>query len=255
MKTIEPPIVPARRLPLAVVAAIVLAWAVAIAVRASGSDGVLDHDVLLGEDAAPSVGAVAAYAGAWIAMITAMMLPSTIPLLRLYAGASSGQPRPGLVLTVFITGYLAVWTIFGGLALGFDGAVHHGVEAWPWLDARPWLVTASVLALAGAFQLSSLKDQCLRTCRHPAAYLLAHYRRGAPAAFRIGWDHGLFCLGCCWALMLVAFAAGMTDLRLMAGFTGLMAYEKIGLHGEAVARAAGSLLLALALIVAAHPVS
>jgi predicted metal-binding membrane protein len=105
--------------------------------------------------------------------------------------------------------------------------------------------------LAGAFQLSPLKDRCLTVCRHPGAYLLAHYRRGASGAFRMGWHHGLFCLGCCWALMLVAFAAGMTDLRLMAGFTALMAYEKIGRHGEAVAAATGAALVALAAAVAA----
>ncbi|MFN2625286.1 MAG: DUF2182 domain-containing protein, partial [Mycobacteriales bacterium] len=93
-----------------------------------------------------------------------------------------------------------------------------------------------------------LKDRCLDVCRHPAAFLLAHYRRGNREALRLGWSHGLFCLACCWALMLVAFAAGMTDLRLMAAFTALMAYEKVGRWGDAVARPAGVTLLALAAI-------
>ena len=112
---------------------------------------------------------------------------------------------------------------------------------------------AATLGLAGAFQFSSLKDRCLTACRHPAAYLLRHYRRGPGAAFRLGWGHGLYCLGCCWALMLVMFAVGITDLRWMAALAALMAYEKIGRHGQAVAATAGVVALALALLVALHP--
>jgi predicted metal-binding membrane protein len=256
MTTTAPPsATPRRPLPVAIPAAIALAWAVIIAAFASGHADAIDHDALLGEGRPPTAAAVVAYAAAWIAMVAAMMLPSAVPLVRLFTGASANQPRPGLVLTIFVGGYLAVWTAFGWLALGLDGAVHAIVDTVPWLDTRPWLVAAAVLAMAGGFQFSSLKERCLRTCRHPAAYLLARYRRGGPAAFRLGWGHGLFCLGCCWALMLVAFAAGAIDLRLMAAFTALMTYEKIGRHGETVARAAGIVLLTLAAVVAAHPVS
>ncbi|MFN2607323.1 MAG: DUF2182 domain-containing protein, partial [Acidimicrobiales bacterium] len=190
-----------RRVPVTVVAAIGLAWAAAIAAHATGHTHVLDHDALLGDGGAPGLGAVLAYAGAWIVMIVAMMLPSAVPLLRLFAAASSHQPRPGVALAAFTSGYLAVWTAFGWLALAFDATVHRGVDAWPWLDAHPSLVVAAVLALAGAFQLSPLKDRCLDVCRHPAAFLLAHYRRGNREALRLGWSHGLFCLACCWALM------------------------------------------------------
>jgi predicted metal-binding membrane protein len=188
-------------------------------------------------------------------MVAAMMLPSTVPLVRLFATTSARQPHAGVRLVVFVSGYLAVWTAFGWLALAFDTAVHRGVDAWPWLDTHPSLVLAAVLGLAGAFQFSSMKDRCLKTCRHPAAYLLAHYRRGGAAAFSLGWGHGLFCLGCCWALMLVAFAAGMTDLRLMAAFTALMAYEKVGRHGNFVAHQAGVALMIIAVIVAVGSVT
>ena len=238
------------RVPRAVPAAIVLAWAAILALHLSGHGDSVDHDAVLGPGGHLEVTSVIVYAAAWITMITAMMLPSAAPLLRLFAGVSQGQRRAGLVLSAFVAGYLAVWTLFGWMALGFDAGVHAAVEASPWLDARPQLVAAAVLALAGAFQFSSLKDRCLNTCRHPGAYLLSHYRRGAGAALRIGWSHGLFCLGCCWALMTVAFAAGMTDLRWMAGFTALMTYEKVGRHGDAVARSAGFVLLGVAAIVA-----
>ena len=146
-----------------------------------------------------------------------------------------------------------MWALFGWAALAFDDVVHRLAHALPWLAARPWLVGAATLGLAGAFQFSSLKDRCLTACRHPAAYLLRHYRRGPGAAFGLGWGHGLYCLGCCWALMLVMFAVGVTDLRWMAALAALMAYEKIGRHGQAVAAAAGVVALALALLVALHP--
>ena len=140
--------------------------------------------------------------------------------------------------------------MFGWAALTFDGGVHQTVDAAAWLAARPWLVGAASLGLAGAFQFSTLKDRCLTESRHPAAYLLRHYRRGPRAAFRLGWGHGLYCLGCCWALMLVMFAVGVSDLRWMVALAGLMAYEKLGRHGQAAARAAGVATLALAVLVA-----
>jgi len=134
-----------------------------------------------------------------------------------------------------------------------DGGVHQAVDVLPWLATRPWLVGAVTLGLAGAFQFSTLKDRCLTECRHPAAYLLRHYRRGPRNTFRLGWGHGLYCLGCCWALMLVMFAVGVSDLRWMAALAGLMAYEKLGRRGPAVAAAAGVAALALAVLVALHP--
>jgi predicted metal-binding membrane protein len=110
--------------------------------------------------------------------------------------------------------------------------------------------------LADAFQFSGLKDRCLTQCRHPAVYLLCHYRRGALGAFNLGWSHGLFCLGCCWAMMLVMFAAGVADLRWMGALGAVMTYEKVGStrrHGEPVAATVGVVALILATLVALHP--
>jgi len=235
------------------IVSIVLAWAAVAVAHFGAGRHVLDHDALLGHGGLPSFGAVAMFAVAWVVMVTAMMLPSTVPLVRLFAATAARQPHPRSAGAAFVGGYVAVWTVFGCAALAFDGLVHHAVDTWPWLDAHHHhLVGAGVLALAGAYQLSPLKDACLRTCRHPAAYLLAKYRRGTGAALRIGAGHGLFCLGCCWALMLVAFALGMTQLALMAGFTALMTYEKTGRHGVLVAEIAGLGLLIAAVAVATH---
>ena len=241
------------RLPLVVPVGIGLAWAAAVAAHATGFAHHFHHDALVGDDGSLEVASLAGFAGFWTLMIAAMMLPSAVPLVRLFAGAASGQPHRTPVLACFIGGYLAVWVAFGWVALAFDGGVHRGVDAVGWLAARPWLVGAATVGLAGAFQFTGLKDRCLTECRHPAAYLLRHYRRGPRSAFSLGWGHGLFCLGCCWALMLVMFAAGVADLRWMAALGAVMAYEKVGRHGETVAAAVGVVCLLLAVVVGLHP--
>jgi predicted metal-binding membrane protein len=241
-----------RRVPLVVPAAIIGAWALALAAQMGSRAALLHHDALL-EGGPPLGAALGLFLLAWQVMVAAMMLPSTIPMLRLFAAASADQERPRAVLGAFIGGYAVVWTAFGTLALLFDGGVHHAVDATPWLGRRPWLVAGVVLAGAGLFQFSSLKDRCLDQCRHPGAYLLRHYRRGQAEAFRLGRGHGLFCLGCCWALMLLMFAAGVANLAWMAALTAVMVYEKAGRHGRRLTPVVGVTLLAWSVLVLAHP--
>jgi predicted metal-binding membrane protein len=241
-----------RQLPGAVRRATPRAGAPGVAAHATGVANRFHHDALLAHGSIGLAG-IGGYALVWGVMVAAMMLPSAVPLLRLFTEVSARQARQGRLLACFAAGYLAVWALFGWAALAFDDVVHRMVHALPWLAARPWLVGAATLGLAGAFQFSPLKDRCLTACRHPSAYLLRHYRRGSAAAFRLGWGHGLYCLGCCWALMLVMFAVGITDLRWMAALAGLMAYEKLGRHGRVVATTAGVAALALAVLVALHP--
>ena len=241
-----------RRTPLTVLLAIAAAWWIAIVAEETGAAHVLHHDALI-EGGPPLWAALALFLVAWQAMIAAMMLPSSLPLIRLFEVASRSQEHVGRVRAAFLTGYAAIWTAFGALAFFGDVAVHRTVDAVPWLTARPWLIGGSTLALAGAFQFSDLKDKCLSKCRHPAPYLLAHYRRGAANAFRLGWGHGLFCVGCCWALMLVMFAAGVAMLWWMAALTAVMVYEKTGRHGQKLAPFVGIALLVLAALAYAHP--
>jgi predicted metal-binding membrane protein len=111
------------------------------------------------------------------------------------------------------------------VALAGAAALHGLVGSVPSLAERPWVVAAALLATAGAAQFLPLTRACLRACRHPYAFLLTRFRPGVAAAFRLGRDHGLYCLGCCWALMLVMFAAGVADLWWMAGLTAVMVYE------------------------------
>jgi predicted metal-binding membrane protein len=232
--------------------AIAAAWAVAVAAEVSGRGQALRHDTLA-EGGLPSWAALGLFLLAWQLMIVAMMLPSSLPLIGLFGRASASQPRPRLAKAAFLGGYAVVWTGFGATAFLGDLGVHHLVERWAWLAARPALVGGAVLLLAGAFQFSKLKDRCLTVCRHPAGYLRQHYRRGAGAALRLGAGHGVFCVGCCWALMLVAFAAGVASLWWMAALTAVMVFEKTGRGGRRGVRPIGLGLIALGVLVLAGP--
>jgi predicted metal-binding membrane protein len=243
---------PRRRVPRPVLIAIAAGWALAVGAEATGTASTLHHDSLI-EDGPPLWAALGVFLLAWQAMVAAMMLPSSLPLIRLFDAASATQERPGRVRAAFLGGYAAVWTAFGAVAFVGDVALHHTVDSVAWLSERHWLIAGGVLALAGAFQFSDLKERCLSKCRHPAPYLLSHYRRGAAGGFRLGAGHGLFCLGCCWALMLVMFAAGVAVLWWMAALTAVMVYEKTGRHGAALAPAVGVALLGLAALMLAHP--
>jgi predicted metal-binding membrane protein len=236
------------RVPAAVVAAIAAAWVVALAAQAAGAASLLHHDALLADGTPAALGLVA-FLLAWQVMIAAMMLPSSLPLVRLFAKASTGQPRPGAATAAFLGGYAVVWSAFGALALAFDLAVHASVDASPWLHDHEWLIGGSVLALAGAFQFTRLKDACLDKCRHPGQFMIRFYERGTAGGFRLGARHGLFCVGCCWALMLVMFAAGVASLVWMALLTALMVHEKTQPAGRRAVPVTGVVLLATASVV------
>ena len=177
MSALAAPASARRRVPHAVTAAIAGAWALAIAAEATGNAARLHHDAMV-ENGPPLWLALPISLVAWQAMTAAMMLPSSLPLVRLFAAASAGQPRPRPAMAAFLGGYALVWTGFAALAFLGDLAVHRLVDASPWLHEHEWAIGGLVLALAGAFQFTSLKDACLRQCRHPGAFLLRYYERG-----------------------------------------------------------------------------
>ena len=247
----------ARRIPVAIPMAIGGAWALAIFAQRSGRASVLNHGALIQGTpfrAPPPLWlALPLFLLAWQVMVVAMMLPSSLPMVRLFRVASARTEQPGATMTAFLGGYLGVWAGFGALAFAQDIGIHRLVDHTPWLAEHSWLIGGAALALAGSFQFSALKDRCLTECRHPGAYLLQHYRRGVGNGFRLGFGHGLFCLGCCWALMLLMFAAGVAQLWWMAALTAVMVYEKIGRAGERVTPFVGVALLTLAALVVIHP--
>ncbi|MGB3892979.1 MAG: DUF2182 domain-containing protein [Mycolicibacter sinensis] len=214
------------------------------------------HDGLIAggnrpESAAGIAVSVALLAAAWLEMTAAMMLPTTIPMVRMFTVVSARAPRTAAVRTAFLAGYLALWLAFALAAV----AVATVLRAWAppaqlsWIAARPHLVLAAVLAIAGVFQLTPLKDRCLTQCRDPRAFLFAHYRRGVAGAWNLGLRHGWACLGCCWALMLIMFGTGLGNVLAMLALTAVMLIEKTASWGRRIVTPLGIGLLATAALV------
>jgi predicted metal-binding membrane protein len=241
-----------RGLPRPILFGIGAAWIAAIAAQLAGAAALLHHDALLVGDGPPLVVAALLALLAWQVMIAAMMLPSSLPLVRLYARASERAPRRGRSMAAFIGGYALVWSAFGLAAFGADAGLHAAINSSPWLSSHDWWIGGSVLALAGAFQFTSLKDACLDKCRHPAQFMMRYYQRGPRGGLRLGVRHGAFCVGCCWALMLVMFAAGVASLIWMALLSAVMIHEKTRPAGARAVPVTGVALLAAASVVLAY---
>jgi len=232
---------------------VVSAWTLALVILALGQGAAISHHSLLADGALPDPGSLLLFLIAWQVMTGAMMLPSSLPLVGLFVQASRGQALPAVARGAFVAAYFAVWTGFALAALAGDAALHRVVHGWPWLHERPWLVGGAVLLLAGGFQFSPLKERCLRQCRSPFGFLQRYYRRGVGAAWELGLRHGLFCLGCCWALMLTMFAVGVGHLAWMAALTGVMTIEKTQRWGRRLAPLVGTVLLLWGLLVLIQP--
>ncbi len=164
----------------------------------------------------------------WLLMTMAMMLPTTLPLIKLFQKLIRPQKKQGQLFTLLIVGYLTIWIIFGLLVYLLDGAFHIFVAYSPWLNNSSWVFASLILVVAGIYQFTPLKYQCLDKCRSPLSFVTAHWRGGSARqeAFLLGISHGLFCLGCCWSLMLVMFALGMGNFGWMLLLAVVMAAEK-----------------------------
>src|SRR5512143_3779166 len=150
-----------------VLPAIVGAWLVAVIAEVTGSAGLLHHHALIEGGTAIWV-AVPMFAAGWFVMVVAMMLPPSLSTLRRVERLSALQPRSTVATAAFLGAFLLAWTVFGLAAFAGDDILHHVVDATPGLAARPWLIQAGVLAIAGGYQLLSGKGRSLDVCRHPA---------------------------------------------------------------------------------------
>lgn len=185
----------------------------------------------------------------WVVMTVAMMLPTALPLLLLFRGFVSAR-RDRLTLTALvIAGYLTIWGLFGIAAHLSDLAIHAAVARSQWLEDRSWILGSATLLIAGAYQFAPLKYLCLEKCRSPYSFVVQHWHGRTPAldAVRLGVDHGLFCVGCCWSLMLLMFAVGMGNPAWMLGLGAAMAVEKNLPWGSHISKPLGIALLALGL--------
>jgi predicted metal-binding membrane protein len=190
------------------------------------------------------------FTACWAVMMTAMMLPSALPMIALYGamqrGAVAGSTK-GVPQAVFTLVYLGLWAATG-LPVYFAHTLLAGLAGSTLAYA-----IAVILVAAGVYQLSPLKQVCLRVCRSPLGFLLGHWRAGRRGSLALGWSHALYCLGCCWALMLVLVAAGAMGLPWVLLITAVVAAEKLLSGGERIARIAGSALVLLGVTVALRP--
>ena len=158
--------------------AIAAAWAVCIWAELNGNAAQLHHHALYASGRPYWLAALVVLV-AWQFMTAAMMLPSSLGLIRIYAATAGRAPDFPHALALFLGGYFAVWTAFALAAFTGDMQLHRIVDAWPWLAAHAALIPAGTLALAAVYQFTPLKDACLKACRHPGIYLMRYYRRGA----------------------------------------------------------------------------
>lgn len=188
------------------------------------------------------------YAGGWLLMSAAMMLPTALPLIRLFDRMIAIRPDRARLHFLLIAGYMLAWAGFGVAAHALDRALHAGLGGWDWLATHAWVPGAMVLAGAGAFQFSALKYHCLDKCRTPLGFLMGHWQGARPAreSFILGLAHGAYCVGCCWALMLLMFVVGTGSLGWMFLLALIMALEKNHPWGRHLAAPLGGALLAAA---------
>jgi predicted metal-binding membrane protein len=187
----------------------------------------------------------------WAVMMVGMMLPSASPMLLLY-GSIARQSAPTQTRTVrqiyaFAAGYVVVWALFSLGATAFQRLLASLLFVSPMMEVTSPAVGAMLLLVAGTYQLTPLKQTCLRTCQSPLGFLMSRWRAGAAGAFRMGLEHGVFCAGCCWALMLLLFAGGVMNLAVIATLTAFVAFEKLTRFGMQGVRISGVLLIAVGL--------
>jgi predicted metal-binding membrane protein len=211
-----------------------------------------------GMDAGPGtdLGGFGWFAGIWVTMMAAMMFPSAAPMVLLFNRVSSERAKRGETFVptwVFALSYLAVWTLYGLAAYGLYRLVAHfdfGFLDW---DRGGRYVAGGAIAAAGLYELTPLKSVCLRHCRSPLHFVMGHWRHGRLGAIRMGVEHGAYCVGCCWGLMIVLFALGVMSLTWMAVVAALVFAQKVLPYGGYLTRVFAVGFVAAGIWVAAAP--
>lgn len=181
----------------------------------------------------------------WVVMTIAMMLPTSLPLITLFDTLTRARPNHIRLVMLLVGGYLAAWALFGVAFYASDYILHQIIGHIHWLEENAWMLGALALTLAGIYQFTPLKHLCLDKCRSPLSFIAEHWhgQHETQQAFSLGVHHGLFCIGCCWSLMLLMFAVGAGSLGWMLVLGAVMAVEKNVSWGDKMSKPLGMLLL------------
>ena len=196
------------------------------------------------------------YLGMWTTMMAAMMLPAAAPMILMFGTIYRGKRERGGAFVptwVFVVGYLAVWVAFGAYAWGMGELGDDLARHVPMLrELGPRLAALAMLA-AAAYQLTPLKQRCLAHCRSPLDFVLHHWRDGTGGAFRMGLEHGVYCVGCCWVLFLLLVTVGLSSLPWMGLITIIICAEKLLPRGRTITLGVAGLLVCLGLLTLVRP--
>ena len=188
----------------------------------------------------------------WAVMMVGMMLPTEIPMTLIHAAVgrkAARQAAPVAPTAAFVSGYVVMWTLFSVGATVAQLALEQAALLSPRLVSTRPALGAALLVATGLYQFTPLKTACLDHCRSPVHFISKHWRPGSGGAFRMGIEHGAYCLGCCWVLMGLLFFGGVMNLLWIAAITGFVLLEKLLPAGRLASRVAGLALIALGAIV------
>ena len=192
----------------------------------------------------------------WLAMMVAMMFPTAAPMILTFAKVQARKQQSGkpyVPTWVFVSSYLAIWTVFGALAYAAALGATELADNSMWVMDNAARIGGGVLILAGLYQLSPLKNICLSKCRAPMAFLLTSWRTGYGGALRMGFEHGLYCLGCCWLFFVIVFPLGMMNVAALAAIVLLIFAEKSLPFGHRARQLAAAALLVYGAFVVSVP--
>jgi predicted metal-binding membrane protein len=198
----------------------------------------------------------AVFIALWIVMMVAVMFPSAAPMILMFARIHNGKKERGenfVPTWIFALSYLLVWSATGIVAYGVAAGADALADESGWLMDNAAYFGGALLIAAGVYQLTPLKDVCLSKCRTPMAFVLSAWRDGYGGAFRMGIEHGVYCIGCCWLLFLILFPLGMMNVAVLALVTLLIFAEKSLPIGRTVARLAAAALIVFGMLVLVQP--
>ncbi len=224
----------------------ILAW-IYLVNMAAGMDGMMAMDAGAMMQIKPWTGAEFGYMLLmWVIMMVGMMVPSAVPMALIYAAIARKAARQGMSLAptgFFVSGYIVIWSVFSVVATLAQWGLDQAALLSPMMVVTSPGFGAGLLIVAGLYQMTPMKDACLRHCRSPAHFISQSWKPGAFGAFRMGLEHGAYCLGCCWILMALLFFGGVMSLLWIAGITVFVLLEKVLPFGRVGGRIAGGAMV------------